>query len=76
MSVRDLFINKFIGNLKKYKEKDLTAFFISSIVFISILFVYSLIISLSLRRGVNADFTSFLWKILQYILALFVSVFL
>ncbi len=65
-----------IINFKKYKGKDLTAFFIGSIFFISILLVYSLIIAHSLRRGINAEFTLYLSKVLKYVLVVLVSVFL
>lgn len=58
-------------SLKRFMLKDLNGFFRTSIVSISLLFVYSLICSLILPKGVNAVFTAFLWKILLGILAMF-----
>lgn len=57
-------------------QKDLSGFFTISIVFISLLSVYSLICAFTLPAGVNSVFVSFLWKLLLEILALFAAVFL
>lgn len=67
--------NRFDMFIKRFIQKDLSGFFIGSIVFFSLLSGYSLIGAFILPAGINSIFTSFLWKILLVIILLLAAVF-
>jgi len=62
-------------SMKRFMLKDLSGFFMTAIVSISLLFVYSLLCALILPKGVNAVFTAFLWKVFLGILFLLAASF-